>query len=391
MDAISKKIMPSSAPAPPSEEKVQLPDPLLNDSISALIRIWAFVCEHPGIAGTATIAFGALTLLTYYLPLGFIPDFDLSSVTGVLLIAALLGAVQIFWLGAALVLPAIISAGNIFKPESGKDYKWLLTVYISTVLWLIAYWRGAVANEKWFVFGLPVVLSVGLVLAIFRKTKPAGGYALIAGIQGVVCVVAALLFQPAPQSSISQGANWLQWLFLVLWCLLVTIANTVLWKEGRPTLRAVLGVTAYLLFTLILMTQNLGYVHGAAVRMLSLGDVRGVLLTVNDTGAAVLSAACQGDSPPTGCAPQKIIMGEAKAYAYRNITILSRIGSQYYLQLCAADDKGGACDTVEGLRIVVDKRDVLGWSSVGARLKNSEESGEIEPVPPRENASEATS
>lgn len=375
--------MPSSASATVSEAKVKPPDPLLNDSISALIRIWAFVCEHPGIVGTATIALGALTLLTYYLPLGFIPDFDLASVTGILLIAAFLGAVQIFWLGATLVLPAIIGAGNIVKPESGKDYKRLLTVYISTVLWLIAFWRGAVANEKWFIFGLPAVLLVALVLAIFRKTRLAAGYVLIAGIQGVVCLVAAFLFHPAPQSSISQGSNWLQWLFLVLWCLLVTIANTVLWKEGRPTLRAVLGVTAYLLFTLILMTQNLGYVHGAAVRMLSLGDVRGVLLTVNDSGAAVLSAACQGDSPPVGCAPQKIIMGEVKAYAYRNITILSRIGSQYYLQLCTNDDRGGACDTIEGLRIVVDKRDVLGWSSVGARLKNSEEYGKIEPVQPR--------
>jgi uncharacterized membrane protein YhdT len=346
-------------------------DPVLRDVTSFIQRSGTFVCKHPGITGMATVALGALTLLTYFLPLGFIPEFDLPSITGVLVIAALLGGVQIFWLGASLLFPTLLGVTNLYKPDVGKKYGVPVIVLTSTVAWIAILWGGSAADQDWFFFGLPLVFLGALVFFTMRWTRKWARYLFLIGVQGIVCLIAVFLFHPAPQSSVSEFSHSLQWIFLAVWCLLVSIANTALGKEGRPSLFAMVGVAAYLVFILVFMTQNLGYVHGMAIRILSLGDVRGVVLTVSDAGAAVLSAACQIESPPSGCAAHEIAVGQTRSYAYKNIKILSRIGSQYYVQLCADTDKGGACDTIEGLRVVVEKSDVRGWSTAGATLKKS--------------------
>ncbi|MEE9940460.1 MAG: hypothetical protein PIQ35_13020 [Achromobacter xylosoxidans] len=336
---------------------------------SAAQFVWSFICKHPAVASAGVTALGALTLLTYFLPLGFIPDFDFSDITGLLVIAAFLGIVQLFWLGALLLLPTIFNFSSILPPHNSTPRTRLLIAVAGTGLWFGMFLHDAIYDANWLGLTFAIVVVGGLLLLPLQRTRTSGRYFLAIGSQAIILFYAIVLFHPAPNSGIFKAAQWMQWGILASWCMIVPIANVALVKDGPPSLRAILGVAAYLIFSLLFATHNLSYIHGMTIRKLGLGDVRDAIVTVNDSGAAVIRAACEVKPNPSSCQASEIAVGETKTHAYSNLTILSRMGRQYYLQLCNTTDRDGSCNTNEGLRVVLEKGDVLGWAVLGSTQK----------------------
>lgn len=320
--------------------------------------------------------FGAFTLLTYFVPLGFLPDFDFSDITGLLFVAACLGALQLLIISATLLLPALLGlpAATALLSRKNKEQrtKWLVIASLAgPCFWVVALRQHVVEGQVWIAMGLVMLIVVAALLYVLTKSLRAGWAALILGAQGAQSFFAAILVQPAPESSLLELNDHLQWVLLAVWCALVWIANVAVTKDGRRNLGAVLGVSAYLLFCLIFLTQNLAYFHGMAIRFVGLGDVRNVTITTTDAGAAVLRSACRGTSAPASCKVESISVGTMSGHAYSGLTILSRVGRQHYLQLCGPKDRAGPCGKVGGLRVVLDKKEVLGWSQVGTKERKS--------------------
>lgn len=346
------------------------PKPLLRKQLADLsVRIWGFTCAHPAMASAITGTVGALTLLTYFLPLGFLPDFDFSDITGLLVVAAFFGITQLLWLGAILLLPTILGVSTTFAfRRSGSRLSWptsTIAAILSQLLWLAMLWYNVANDEIWIGGVLIATLILTVICAKSRKLEGLLSILLAFSLQGGICLLGVLLFRPSPGSFLFELEDWMQWVALGIWCIAISGANLVLAKDSRPTLPMTVGVGAYLIYMLILTTHNLGYVHGLAIRALGLGDIRGVVVTVSDTGASVLKAACHIKSAPPACQAELFTAGEVTGHAYSNVTILSRMGRQHYLQLCSLTDKIGPCATTEGLRVVLDKKEILGWSTAG--------------------------
>lgn len=321
------------------------------------------------------MAMGALTLLSYFLPLGFIPDLDLSDMTGLLFLCAGLGLLQITVLGMCLLWPSLMTyPKDAIQDETVRRRharRRTLFAVAGALLWFLLFVCTVLYENSLFFTTLALVMLVAFILHCFNATKNKANWVLTFGIQGFVCLIAIFLFNPAPHSRLYGSAEWLQWLVLALWCLAVVIANVALVKEGRPSLKGLLIAAFYLIAVLILTTHNLQNINGAAVRILKLGNIQNATITVNHAGSAVIQAACLAPSAPKSCEASLITVNKESFHAYSNLTILSRIGRQYYLQLCSPTEKAGPCASTDGLRVVLEKTDAPGWSRVDTSATDS--------------------
>lgn len=306
-------------------------------------------------------------MLTYFVPLGFIPDFDFSDITGLLVIAALFGITQLIWLGAILLMPTMLGISSTFALSKSGRYRRLsiLAALASQFLWILMLWHNVASDQIWVGGALLTFLVLAGACSIFKALSSLAKILLDFSVQGVICAFAVVIFRPSADSFMFELEDWMQWSALGAWCFLVSIANVALTKDEGPTLQMSLGVGAYLIFTLVLMTNNLGYVHGFAVRALGLGGIENAIVTISDAGSTVVKGACNIQSAPAACEADVFRVGEVTGHSYSNITILSRMGRQQYLQLCRPTDKSGPCATKDGLRVVLDKKDVLGWTTAG--------------------------
>lgn len=333
------------------------------------VRLWNFACAHPAMASALIALAGGITLLTYFIPLGFVPDFDLVDVMGLLIAAALLGALQVLVLLMALLAPTmwyewcLSSAKRSAVRHAQRKFTTVVLVATLCWLWLISY--SAATEENWIGAILGASIAFLTACATLKILRPLAKYVVGFVFQGFICVIAILLLRPAEDSPLIGLPEWMQWIILGAWCVLISMANMTLARERRLSLKITVGVGAYLLFMLVLITHNSSFVHGMAVRTLGLGAITGVTLTVGNTGQAVLHAACQVKDAPPACEAYTFTNDDLSAYSYRDVTILSRIGRQYYIQLCQPSLTKNFCNTTEGLKVVLEKKDVFGWSRVG--------------------------
>jgi len=149
----------------------------------------------------------------------------------------------------------------------------------------------------------------------------------------------------------------------MLWCLLAGFFNTVLLRAKNMTLEIGSVFAVAIVFALIMLTRNPYYLYVMPIQHLKLGNIENATVTVPKSAAAVLQAACRVADAPRACTklPEDLA---ADYISYENITILSRLGNQYYLQLCQRDETAGPCATETGLRVAIDKKDT-GWSIQG--------------------------
>jgi len=145
--------------------------------------------------------------------------------------------------------------------------------------------------------------------------------------------------------------------------MLVGLFNTMLLRAKSITFGLVFIFAVAIVFALITLTRNPYYLYVMPIHLLKLGNIENATLTVPKSAAAVLQAACRVAEAPRACAKQPRELAADYA-SYENITILSRLGNQYYLQLCQRGERTGPCATDMGLRVAIDKKDT-GWSIRG--------------------------
>jgi hypothetical protein len=365
--------------------------------VESLKGAWAWVCKHPGLAWALVTAFGGLILLTYLLPLGFLPDFDLSAIFGLLALASFLGCMQLVWLAGTLVAPTLMALSLVERDQDDQKTAQGRHVPVVSVLgavvWFTVFLLSVHYERVWVIYAYVALLLIALGLAIWtgrRKAREAGWqrlnttcrYLILFLLQGLACGISIILFVPGAHSDIFGMPPPVQWTLLGLWCAGVAAFNSILLARKAPTLGEFCAVGGALVAALILITGNLSYVHGITIRTLHLGDIPDATISVTEGGAFAIQAACRLADAPRSCAGSAIALGGRTAYAYDKVNILSRIGNQYYLQLCQPKENTGPCDTVEGLRVAVEKKEVLGWSIAGTRKSKPRSRSNGDPAAP---------
>jgi|GEM_PF-5650012 len=318
-------------------------------------------CKHPGFSSLSALLFGGLIILSYLLPLQFIPDFNLSETIGILAAAAILGAISLTILGTSLLIPAII-LGN-FK-ASRKDKKQQTTTAILTfTLFPIFAISGFFINFIWIIGLAITALTLIIKLScpdeadIEIRKRNAKTFALLIALAFISFMFASLFFMPAATLTLSENPAWQQWGALAIWHAVVALVNGMLIQKRRCVYKTIMA-GIIIIITLFMLTGNFRYMHVVIIEKLRLGNVPNVTITVSESGLPVLHAACSIADAPQTCTRQP----DKPSHAYENVTILSRLGNQYYLDLCQPGDQARLCRTGKSLRVVINKKDVLGWS-----------------------------
>jgi len=344
-------------------------------------KFWHWCCKHPGIAAMIIPAFGGLVILSYLGPLGFIPDFNLSETFGLLVLAAFLGLFPIAMLITGLLIPALMLRCDFaekLKIQKNDDKTYRLIALSTFVIFPILIIPVLLFEANW-VFLL--LFLPPLIILFYPRQKEcggwkknlsrAGGFFILILLAVVSFLFAFIVFIPGASSGLADSSPWQQMVALLAWCLLVGCFNCVLLCSNKERFISyfIFAATA-LLFSLMLLTRNFSYVHILAIQKVQLGDIKNVTITVNESASAVLQAACSTyENLPFACARSQVMENKQRNhYTYERVTILSRMGSQYYLQLCPSalpekEPKPCGANAENLPRVVIDKKDVLGWST----------------------------
>jgi hypothetical protein len=337
-----------------------------NEFISEIKKIWNWVSENPVISGAVILSFGGLTILSYLLPLGFIPDFELTAVLGLLFLAAFLGLLQLSVIAGSLMMPSMLGKQLLADiGDDGKSINVMAAILISLLIWIGLFSIDIFLQMS--LYGLVFLASLGSNLIFYsfgkKKLRRLNSYLFFFVVQGGSFFLAVLIFTAGGQTGLAGEAEWVQWFSLIVWCVFVSIANLILLRERDVAVGLILATGALLIWVLIWLTQSFSYMNGITIRKLRLGDITGSTITVAEGAASAIQAACLVRHLPGGCKEQEIQRGTTTAYVYENVTILSRLGNQYYLQLCRPEDDVWPCGNASGLRVAIEKKDVMGWST----------------------------
>jgi len=322
-------------------------------------------------------AFGGLIILSYLGPLGFVPDFDLSEMLGLLVLSAFLGLLPLAMLGTGLLMPALmlnyVFAGKISvsKMDDRRYYSIILPAFL---IWPFLIIPGLFYETGWVFFALILPPLITLIFPHPKEKEAILSSAWVSFILtltvGASFLFAFIMFIPGASSGLADDPPYQQWAALLVWGLSVGAFNISMLRSNKEKFSLFFIFATTLIFLLIFLTRSLSYVHILAIQKMQLGDIRNATITVNESASAVLQAACpMHESSSFTCTWQQFRQDkQGTRYTYESITILSRIGNQYYLQLCPSllpNMKPKPCDAnAENLpRVVIDKKDVLGWST----------------------------
>jgi hypothetical protein len=112
------------------------------------------------------------------------------------------------------------------------------------------------------------------------------------------------------------------------------------------------GAISLILF--LSLTNNSSLVTVSALRSLKLGEISGVSMVVTKTGYSMICKSVCSDSCP--------IAKDEEYFVVRPVTILSRIGSQYLVNIN---------ENSRSARVLLKKEDVIGWSEPDTSSNNN--------------------
>jgi len=328
-------------------------------------EIWHGYCKHPTPVSLLLPLFGGLIILIYLLPLGFLPDFNLSEIIGLLVVVALLGLFSLIVIGSILLWPATLHE-TLYLAEKSRQRRGIETLLIFCLFPFFVI-SGYFLRHPWtagiLIFMLLLFFLVFLPITCQKKTetsrKNAQKYFYLILAAGVNFLSASFVFIPAAMIGLENDPPLQQWGALIAWYTAVAFFNTILIQEKEKNYSSFLMAGMVLIGFLIILTKTPIYIHTLATQKLKMGNIQEATITVNASASAVLQAACQIENKPFACNASQ---NNEENSVYRNVTILSRLGNQYYLELCQSTDTKGPCEEKGKLRVVINKKDVLGWS-----------------------------
>jgi len=331
-------------------------------------EIWHWLCKYPGIASLLLPLFGGLVVLTYLLPLGFLPDFNFSETLGILAAAALLGAISFIIFAGTLLLPASLSESLLLEEKNSQ--RQIAETMLLFCLWPLFFISGYFIKYIWEL-GILILLLLLIFLVLLpmiceeeteNSRKNAPKYLLLIIVSAVNFLCASLVFIPAAIVGLKDDLSLQKWAALAAWYFTVALFNTILIREKEKIFSRFLIAGIILVGLLMILAKNPIYIHILAIKKLKMGNIQEATITVNASASAVLQAVYP---EPPQCAKQLLQQPGTQnmTCTYEKVTILSRLGNQYYLEIPQKSEQSGKIDKkTSKLRVVINKKDVLGWS-----------------------------
>lgn len=345
------------------------------------------------VAWSLMLFVGGLIVLIYFAHIEFLPDIDLANATALLASAALIGAFIVFVFGAFFVCPGLalreILSCEYFSgftkqmvqaescPVSKTASRYVenfpllrFTTFAAVVAAFLQVCTIFIPKSWWgpnmYMWLMYLALTVGALsfftLIFIHERKSVPHRSLVFTI--LVCIWSiAGAFQLLPFIWAFREVDELtSAIYLFIWLVVIGFVNS-LWGTNREKInwKLVGGVGFFTFFVLLMLASNVSLVSVSAMRVLGLGNVKNATLVLNKDGCSLIrnfagNSACIGAD-------------ELGPFVSKNITLLSRIGSEYLIT---------ACSNQKSVRIAIKKSDVIGWSApdMAESAKINKSSGE---------------
>ena len=335
--------------------------------------------EHPITTASAAASIaGGFMLLILFCQIGGMPEFDLAGASAILMAVAALGVTFSFSLvGCALGIGFAMRSSDEHIRAMNEPKTLLLlaapgfATSVAAALWWGLLPKSHIPGQFWL---LPLVIGGGLATWLYLKpTKPLRendkdadrrgglskwGFAVAFWIISCVWIVIAMFawltfwgLYPRDGDAARFLINAVAW---TGWCYAANI-GVARAKQNAPAAMAATGA-ATLVF-LMTLTENWGGLSAAVVRALGQGEMP-VALVLSAEGCDQLNKAA-GGRPVCRVAPNE------KTALVCPAVLRSRIGSPFYVELSAADERGRWPQPHPPARlsaIAIDKKEVKSWS-----------------------------
>ena len=323
----------------------------------------------------ATLTVGGLLLMGFFLRIGFMPDLDLAGSMALLFAAAVVGLATLFMLVLATVMPGVATRyllDEIKRPVTGRAL--LAMAGPAAVFVAIAVLQPLFApstpkllgNWLWAAFAASAVIASAAQVGAFgmprwrdaprqclREIATLTGASLV-WVLGLLMVVQAALNVAVD----SVHAVWITVFVLVGWLFFIICINAAM--AAIPLRHSILvgplaGVVSLLL--LAMLTSSFSTLSAATVRLLGIGDLRGVSVVVSPE-------TCQALRTMAGSIQCEPLEDKAQAGLLKDVTIVSRVGAHVVLEKAPA-----AAPTPVPRRLVLRKDAVVLWMTPGSAAR----------------------
>jgi MFS family permease len=319
-----------------------------------------------------SLLIGALIFIIYFASIGFMPEIDVTASVTLLTVSAITGAWLLISISLALVAPSYVWAKwtiphealkSLWSDEEGKHSPWRAALWFS--LPLIGFIGGVffvlVVGQQWgtvsFWGGAAISLIVAGVLLWIRlpdhldwkqKGKALGIFS-VSFLSSVFAFVPLILLvgifigaSTDPHLHDYAVVFALLSLFIILWFNAVVLTF-------KPSSLQYIVVMAMLIFLFLLPLQGFTYIPKRVMNAYQFGFIPASLV-LDDVGCMILRGHMSLGEP----LPPEDKVSQTKTCWISDVTIHSRLGSIYYVQMNRSDNTP-VC-------LTIPNQHVLSWS-----------------------------
>lgn len=323
-------------------------------------KITDYVFENPiTTVWNLILLLGGIFLLIFFQKIHYLPQVELSSITGVLAAVALIGLMLLLTL---LVIPMLPGIFFKYMVEQGINKKrslllsWALgMVALILVLSLI----GEAPKVEVLAAGAAFLALASIYCLVYLEMRWGDflGHIVIGALVWLFSLIwVTYILLASPQ--LNESANDV-WIALVgaglIWLCVIIFANLALFVQGPQNNQAAVWIMAagFLYVTILVVTPS--KISVGAIRLLGLGEIREVSVLVSQNACRALAemdqSICKLDSSKT--------IGVVK-----QVDIVSRIGGEYLLDIpfpanSQRENDKQAGEQARKLRVLLKKDDVL--------------------------------
>ena len=332
-----------------------------------------------GILWSVFLFLGGLIFLAYFFSIGFMPEIDLQTLVVLLAVSALTGGFLFIILGFSLLTPGWWWVQMTHHHEPLHSPWWF---GVPMLFFILGFIGGVFLIPDWWVIPPIVSLIAPLPLLLFcRKlldkldNKPRWG---TIGVFYRGLLLSAMSFVPLfllVSSLAGENPELRENGGLVMVTAMISIwgCNMMLVTKRSFSILNLLSFATLAIFLLFYNLGNWTLIPNMMMRTYKFGHFTNASVVLNETGCVIVQRLGLKVTPDLP-APQTDTTSSPKICTLSNVTIHSRLGNTYYLEVFQSADTS--------LRFTIPGQNVLSWTANESKKATTVGSPASPPNPP---------
>jgi hypothetical protein len=356
----------------PAKIKIKRSSTARVKKLAAFTQLLEFTKEIPWAAlWSLVLTVGGMILVSYFLSIGYIPDFELKDLVGTIAAVAVVGLLFFMSFGACLILPTLLFSDRIESKEKLRTYGQALVGILISVLLLLVLFGGNeqdIGRSVWIIVGFLTALAIDWMIRPKRGTFTISSAAisLLTSILWAIWAIIPMAFFAVLNDRAGES-DLIALTIMSIFVVLLAIMSIEL-ASVSPDKRIYAGIPVSLSAVLILgiVTNRPAFLPQAVFEGLGLSvERKSVTLVLSETACNAVNEKNEGFK----C----IFNPSSKLGSLGNIRIVNRVGTEVLIER-KTDSRNttasGEASRNKQERLIINKRDVISWSyNNGNRVK----------------------